>query len=261
MMSGIKSAAGKVKSAAKKTYYAFTGKLEKAKIFMADTTGALKDPITVQFNPSEYRISRNLQLSEKFALGKDFHTKRNQVVRGNPTQLSVSLYFDTVSDIHGGWVVGDLVESVSASTFDLLKGLEKYGDACDQILRLIKFDPDKHTAPTIRFVWGKLDFIGTVQSSNVSYVMMAMDGTPVKAKVDLTIQGEEADFLRTGTANPFMSPDRTKQRELGSSDQLWMLANQEYDDPAMWKIIAKENGILNPRKLANVHTVSIPSIK
>ena len=59
----------------------------------------------------------------------------------------------------------------------------------------------------------------------------------------------------------FSSPDRTKERMLTEGDQLWMLAQQEYDDPAQWRAIAAANGILNPRQLAGARALKLPPIK
>ncbi|MEG0109903.1 MAG: hypothetical protein RR675_02205 [Oscillospiraceae bacterium] len=40
-----------------------------------------------------------------------------------------------------------------------------------------------------------------------------------------------------------------------------MMAQQEYDNPAMWKPIAKANDILNPRSLDGITALKVPSIK
>ena len=59
----------------------------------------------------------------------------------------------------------------------------------------------------------------------------------------------------------FSSPNRTKERTLTEGDPLWLMAQQEYDDPAMWRTIAEANGILNPRKISGAMRLKVPSIK
>ncbi|MEG2074738.1 MAG: peptidoglycan-binding protein, partial [Angelakisella sp.] len=68
-------------------------------------------------------------------------------------------------------------------------------------------------------------------------------------------------LLRGSLQMPFESPNRTKERVLTEGDQLWMMAQQEYDNPALWKPIAAANGILNPRKLGGITSLKVPSIK
>ena len=90
--------------------------------------------------------------------------------------------------------------------------------------------------------------------------MFNRKGYPVRAELDLTIYGEDKSILQTLKAKPRESPDRTKYRMLHQKDELWMLAEDEYQDPAYWKEIAKENGILNPRKVDYTKQLKVPSL-
>ena len=98
-------------------------------------------------------------------------------------------------------------------------------------------------------------------SSAISYTMFAKDGTPLRAKLQITIVGEETELLQSRMAHTFSSPNRTKERTLTEGDPLWLMAQQEYDNPAMWRTIAEANGILNPRRITRAMTLKVPSIK
>ncbi|MEG2074356.1 MAG: hypothetical protein RRY54_06295, partial [Angelakisella sp.] len=66
--------------------YLTNRKLEKAKIYKVQANSLLKDtfalgqPIEVQFNPSEYHITRNMHLGKKNAVGRDPNVQSMQAV-------------------------------------------------------------------------------------------------------------------------------------------------------------------------------------
>lgn len=274
LRSGVKSMADQAKGLFS------SGQLVKAQVIVSDGSTNLYPPVTVQFNPSEYTITRGLKLSDKKPLGKDPSATPEQVVRGESSQLSIKLYFDTVTDLYS-YSLSAVGKSVSqsglagalkgAASKDTLKSLAKSqflpstskdpATVCDALMSLVKYAHEGHTPPTVRFLWGKLDFQGRVVSSTVQYTMFAPDGTPVRAAVDLMICGEEKNLTQHTAQYPFHSPDRTKERMLSEGDQLWMMAQREYDDPAKWKVIAQANNILNPRKVESAVSLKVPSIK
>ncbi|MEG0649000.1 MAG: hypothetical protein RR764_04105 [Oscillospiraceae bacterium] len=227
-------------------------RLVKAKLYLTKKGENVKS-IPVQFNPSEYSISRSLHTSKKHALGKDQDLVNSQAVCGDLANLSITLYFDTIQDKYG-------LTGVAGTALALLRKKDQTESAGD-IATLLKYNDSEHVPLQVRFVWGKLDFMGLVKQSTISYTMFEKSGKPIRAKLDLTIQGEEAKILQTKKMLPFASPNRTKERVLTQGDQLWMLAQQEYDNPAMWKPIAKANDILNPRSLDGITALKVPSIK
>jgi ethanolamine utilization protein EutN len=56
------------------------------------------------------------------------------------------------------------------------------------------------------------------------------------------------------------SPDRTKLRVFKEGDSLWVLANAEYVDPGMWRVIANHNRLENPRIIAPGSTLELPPL-
>ena len=90
--------------------------------------------------------------------------------------------------------------------------------------------------------------------------MFNLKGMPVRAKLDMEIEGEDKKILNVIGANPHESPDRTKYRRLNQREELWMLADAEYHDVSCWKEIARENGILNPRKIDYTKRLKVPAL-
>lgn len=147
------------------------------------------------------------------------------------------------------------------------KKLEQYineskelSEICTMISKLTKYNHETHLPESILFSWGSLQFLGNATEVNITYEMFNREGKPVKAKIDMTIEGEEKGILKDIKANPNESPDRTKYRALGQVDELWMMAYDEYNDSSAWKEIAKENNILNPRKVDYTKMLKVPSL-
>ncbi len=236
--------------------------LKKAKIMLLDNNDKATARIDVQFNPSEYSITRGVKLDKQTELGRNTDGT-TQAIKGSPTTLSVALYFDSVSRVsHGGAMskVAHALDVVTAGV-ETIDGTRKPVTAAAHILDLTSYDPDLHSPPKIQFVWGAMSFTGKVSSIATQYSMFSPSGTPIKAKITLTIEGEETSKLLTTKASPFQSPDRTKSRTLVQGEQLWMMAHEEYDDPEKWKTIAKANKILNPRKVEVAANIKVPSIR
>lgn len=216
--------------------------------------------IEVQFNPSEYRISRSLNMSSKKAVGGDRNPEKPGVVSDGRATLNVTLHFDGISELYS--VLNNQPSLKKAATLGMtaMYNLKKFrtNDVTQQIVQLVMFDPDTHAPRQVEFRWGTLNFGGMVQSCTINNTMFAPDGAPIKMSMDLSIVGEETWVARKRKL-PFNSPDRTKERTMGMCDELWMHADTEYSDPSMWRPIADANKILNPRRVM-LHKITIPPV-
>jgi hypothetical protein len=281
-LSGIKSKAKGLASKAKNAI--FGGKLEKAFVVRYKKTGdsyRVGKKIQVQFNPAEYSVRRGVRHSSKKALGRDTSSSEIQTVSAEPSHLSLSLYFDSYTELKGGdglafkaadkvggalkGKYNSLVSGTFLPSFDMNEEMSPspnylVNQRFEEFLELIKYNPEEHEPPHVGFIWGdSIFFVGKVVSQSTSYTIFDKDGTPVRAKLDMTIVGEDVAF--DNAEYPMESPDRTKQRTLYYGDQLWMMAQEEYGDVAHWKTIAEANGILNPRKVDRVVRLKVPSIR
>ncbi|MGN0342449.1 MAG: hypothetical protein ACI4DO_06630 [Roseburia sp.] len=228
------------------------GPIEKASLIFLDSKGKSKLVLPVQFNPTEYSINRNLDYKENTGIGQESHPNHMQPGKGKLAELSVSIRVDATTTL---------------KEFALPKKLEPYisddgglTKLCQMFSMLTKYKHEEHMPEQLIFSWGKLQFQGNVTGVNIQNQLFNKQGNPVKIKVDLTITGEEKEILKEIKANPNESPDRTKYRSVGQKDELWMLAYDEYDDSSAWKEIARENGILNPRKVDYTKSLKVPSL-
>lgn len=206
--------------------------LKKAMIIVEK--GNDEETIEVLFNPNEYSI----EASNNFAWRKmpGLSTPIAQFINGEAATLTMDLFFDTYES---GTDVRDHTSKVSG---------------------LLDIDKDLHAPPVSRFVWGSLDFKGVVEKVSQRFTMFLDSGTPVRAVVNVRFrrwQSIKEQFQEV----PRQSSDRTKQKTLKQGEQLWMIADEEYEDPDLWREIARANGIDNPRILETGRQLIIPPLE
>lgn len=221
--------------------------LTKAKLEIEKEVG--KSVIDVLFNPSEYQLTDGANYSEKKVPGLDGPII--QYVSGEATELSLSLFLDTYVPKKPQSLLSFGGGSTDSST--------DVSDITKQIADATSIDGSLHRPPKVTFKWGSLKFEGVVTKFNHTYTMFTESGMPVRAKVSLTFKSliSPNDSRRK---SPFESPDRTKYRTIRQGTGLWDIANMEYGDPDMWKVIARANGIMNPLDVKPGQVVKLPAI-
>lgn len=221
--------------------------LTKAKLVIEKESGS--KTIDVLFNPSEYQLTDGASYAEKKVPGLDGPII--QYISGEATELSVSLFLDTY--VPGGSSMLSAVPGLGGNSSTDVSAITK------EIARSTSIVGSLHRPPKVTFQWGSLNFEGVITKVSHTYTMFTESGMPVRAKVNLTFKSliSPEDSKRK---SPFESPDRTKYRTVMEGIQLWNLAYAEYGDPEMWKMIARENGIMNPLDIRPGQVVRLPAI-
>lgn len=195
--------------------------LEKAYLQPLNVDGNPKGArIDVLFNPAEYSIQKGNQFAETPLLG--LPTPIRQFTSGGAETLTLDLFFDTY----------EKSEDVRVYT--------------EKVAGLMNIDKDLHAPPTLKFIWGKLEFKCVLEQVTKKFTLFVSDGTPVRATLSVTFK-EYKTIKEQLEARPLQSADRTKVRIVKEGDSLWLIAAQEYDDPTLWRPIADENKLDNPR--------------
>jgi hypothetical protein len=145
--------------------------------------------------------------------------------------LSVTLQFDTYEERVS--VRDKYVRKIEALT--LMKG-----DAATEK------DVKKHGPPVIRFVWGKMNFKGVIESLSQKYTMFLSDGTPVRAECAIKIRNVETRKIDEAMATFGTKSGQTKSYTVTESDRLDLIAANQLGDASRWSEIAALNGIDNP---------------
>lgn len=224
--------------------------LEKAKLIVEKESG--EETLKVQFNPAEYNLSESVNYAEKNIPG--FPGPITQFISGAATTLNLSLTFDTFDTPPSG------VQEVKTSP-DQAKP-HKPTDVTlltRKVTNLTDIDGKLHRPPTVTFAWGALHFKGVVTDVKQTFTMFAPNGTPVRARVELTLKSI-VDVAKKRMESPFESPDRTKYRTVIAGEQLWNLAAQAYGDPEQWRVIATENGLMDPLDIQPGQVMKLPAL-
>jgi nucleoid-associated protein YgaU len=197
--------------------------------------------VQVMYNPKEFTIDASTQFQRSAMPG--LQTPITQFVSGQTQTLSLDLFFDTYED----------KTDVRLHTA--------------QVTNLLKIDSDIHAPPVCRFEWGVplslekgVFFQGVFDKVTQKFTMFLDSGMPVRATLSVSIS-EYRSIEEQTVRIKFQSSDRTKVRVLKQGDQLWYIAEQEYGDPAQWRLIADANNIGNPRLLPTGTEVILPPLE
>jgi len=210
--------------------------LEKLKIKAErDQEGDFADEIEVLFNPNQLQIDKI-----GWRLGDGYPVAANELAT-----LSINLFFDTT-------LSGSPPENVQKHTKKIFN------------LTHPKIGTDTKRPPRCKLIWGKIggnDSIllpdGFLEKVSKTLTHFLEDGTPVRATLNCTFR-EWADLeKRRKEANLIDDPVRIVRR----GETLSSIANEEYGDPALWRIIANENHLINPRSLTPGMVLTIPPLR
>ena len=229
--------------------------LEKAKLLIETDSGEEKKELPVQFNPAEYNLTDAASYSEKGIPGLPGPIL--QFISGAASTLNLSLTFDTYDTPANGqrpvYTGKSLTEVNPHEPTDVSKLVR-------QVVALTEIDGTLHRPPKVTFAWGSLRFRGIVTDVKQTYTMFMPNGMPVRARVELSLKAV-IDVAQKKKQSPFESPDRTKYRTIHEGENLWNFAAQEYGDPDMWRVIARENGLMNPLDIRPGQVIRLPALK
>jgi hypothetical protein len=208
--------------------------------------------ITFLFNPNELNFEKTNTYAQKEE--PELPSSTLQFIKSGMRTLMMDLFFDTYED-HDG---------VSASTdvrmlIDKITGWESSSSGGNASGKgLMDIDSDLNAPPVCLFVWGSFTFRCIIVKAVTKFTMFLPDGIPVRATLQITLI-EHKDIETQIRETALQSADRTKVWQVKDGDSLWLIAAQEYGDPELWRVIAKANGISNPRLLKLGMELVIPA--
>src|SRR5262245_36087807 len=160
--------------------------LVKAQVQRLKADGTLDGaPFPVQFNPTEYTLSKGAQIAEIAVPGLDQPVL--QFVRGQTETMALDLFFDTTDQGMGAGAT-----AVTTKT--------------DKFYELIKIDRATHAPPILRFMWGQDGFAGAkfdgnwssqartngfqcvVESVKQRFTLFSSEGIPLRAVLSVTLR-------------------------------------------------------------------------
>ena len=221
--------------------------LEKAKLKYICWVPPLFGEIPCQFNPSTLTISKGTEWIE--AKSPSYNSPPLAFSGGKSASYKLELIFDQ------RW----LEEDPKAK----YKDIRQY---TNQLLRLTlrgmgysQFLVPYSNPPLVTFVWGPIKlFSAVVQDVSISFTFFAPDGTPLRAKADVTFK--QNDFMDDilPAQNPTSRTDARRTRIVNSHHRLDLIAYEEYNDSRYWRVLAEANHLDDPFSLQDGQVLVIP---
>ena len=143
-------------------------------------------------------------------------------------------------------------------TSDTLKDVRK--EYVQPLRNLMNIERELHAPPILKFIWRDEIFCGVLESLSVTYTMFHLDGTPLRAKLNLSLK-QYRTVETQKKENPTNSPDIDKSYTVLRGDTLTGIAAKVYRDPAVWRNIARANSIRDPRRLQPGRVLNLPRLR
>jgi hypothetical protein len=195
-----------------------------------DPDRGLNEFIDVEFNPTEYTLTKGAQIAEIGIPGLD--SPILQFIRGQNEKLTLDLFFDTTATGLGETGVTDVRTRTNS------------------IYQLVKIQPKTHAPPRIMFIWGSLSFQAIVETVTQKFTLFNPTGVPLRATLSVSFREYQSLQDQLNNLN-LQSPDQTKHRVVCQGETLSSIAAEEYNDPGQWRVIAD----LNREVLPSVRTL------
>lgn len=193
---------------------------------------AVGSPFTVWMNPSSYTYSTQLGYNDRQAQGSGgLSPEFNRVTQ---EQVSFELLFDAT-----GVIPPPTGQSYSNGV----------ADAIEQLTTLaVTLNGDIHSPNYLTVSWAQLQFQCVLQSMSVNYTLFRPDGTPLRAKVQVSFQSYTSE-MQLAKLEGKNSPDMTHIVTVGGGDTLPLLCYQIYGNSQYYWNVAKINGLVDYRGL------------
>ncbi len=203
---------------------------------------------TAMFNPETY----SLTYKNTFV--------RNEVINGDresaiyvctkPETLQVKLLLDNTGVADHGWGgVGGIAKY--AKEYDVYKKVQEF------LNHTLYMDGKEHEPRFLKLEWGDLVFACRLCSVTVNYKLFNRAGQPIRAELDCAFAGSIADPQRVQKS----SPDLSHKRTIESDDNISIMANRIYGDPAYYVRVAQANRLNNFRRLKTEQELHFPPIE
>jgi len=215
--------------------------LEKAMLIVVDGVGV---PMMLRFkyNPEQYTVEKSAEWTRPRAPGAE-STPDPDYTTTNPTRLTMEIFFDAFEEL-----AGDVSKDV------------------DTLLTWTKPTPVSRATgtplpPLLMFQWGSSSalsgFRGFLKSVSARYTLFRIDGTPIRATCNITLEEVPQETARqnpTSGTRPGM-----RVHVLTEGETLHSVAWSEYRQARYWRGLAAFNGIDDPLRVEPGTSLLLPT--
>jgi hypothetical protein len=217
--------------------------LEKLQMTQLDKSGN-KIPakkFNVLFNPTTYTITSSV--SWKPMSSRELNTPMLTYGGGGGRTLTLDLFYDVTEPVNNRRI-GDVRQETN------------------KVVNLSRKDRDLARPPAVSIEWGSapltgsdFPFIGVLSSVSQTFTMFRPDGTPVRARLNVTF----TEFADPEIDQRKLDPEFTI-RLVKRGDTVSSIAADQYGDARLWRVIATANRIWDPLKVDAGVSLRIPKI-
>jgi hypothetical protein len=216
-----------------------SGAPEKAKLITE-----LNKEIPFLFNPAELTISKSVSWNAAEKKGGDAPPLRFSA--GQPGTITMSITLDTTKD-------GSSVTDHTDLLFSLVQ-VDKSLPGTDQ-------GRNKARPPWVVFNWGKTtSFRCVVERLQIKFTYFAANGTPLRAKVDLSLKQYDDENVLPLQNPTSHTPSLQTVHRVAYGETLDRLAAKHYADSTRWRLIAEANNVVDPLTLQTGMLLVIPEL-
>jgi LysM repeat protein len=201
-----------------------------------------QEEFEVLFNPTQYSIEASNSWKEQ----ERIRSKPELQFTGQSLKkLTMELFFDTYErkeDVrqHTGRITQLLVADIDESN-------GKRPPRCE--LSWAQQNPTGSDFP----------FVGVLESVTQQFVLFLNNGTPVRAKLSVSFK-EYIPPTQQQQEHPQTTSFPAQTYTVKAGDTLSAIAAGLWDDPTLWRLLADENAIINPRLLEPGRILTVPPI-
>lgn len=207
------------------------------------------DRTPVQFNPSEYTVSRENSFAQAAIPG--LSAPLLHFAYGSQQTLEMELVLDTYEPHPNEAGLGTAGQP-NARGGDVRELVRKFAGLMD-------IDATTHAPPVLLFTWASLSFTCVLTRASQTFTMFSRDGTPVRARLQVTFaEYRNADFESREVKRE--TADYSKTYVVRQGETLSAIAERAYSDPAKWRPIAIRNGVVDPLSLSVGERLEIPRL-
>jgi hypothetical protein len=228
---------------------AYSGSLEKMTIsaYSDDKFSAsVGQPFKVTINPDKYKQTYEVMYS---------NVKSPGCAGGSPEFNRVgvdTLTFELVFD--GTGVVPTAVPGVVPFSED---GISSQIEAFK--LLIYTYKGNTHSPNFIKLFWGTMLFKGRLKTLDLTYTLFKPDGTPLRAKANLTFIGY-TDRLELAKKSNKSSPDLSHRVTVKAGDTLPLMCFKVYGSSAPYLAVARVNQLTSFRSLVAGEQLLFPPL-
>ncbi|GAB4411232.1 MAG: hypothetical protein OHK0039_16230 [Bacteroidia bacterium] len=151
----------------------------------------------------------------------------------------------------------DLILDGTGAIPEIDKEVAEYIEQLEKIA--YEYDGEAHQPRYLIMVWGDFGFKCKLATLNIEYNLFKADGSPLRAKASLTLQGKLSTVTQQLQADP-RSPDLTRVHTVREGDSLPVLCEKYYKNHRYYVQVAEANGLAGFRDLVPGMQIVFPPI-